>query len=214
MIHFKLFSLIDILFFTLLFCLECWCQNSISRHERENILTWEGGWKRGWNLSCFNYCLWWELGNWQFWPDYPCLSLHWDYRRQVLLWTVLPVCNWDPGWQTFVRPATLAGFGRWQVPAQHSGAEVSPVISMRCHTLSHHQLAASLWPVGLSAVGDILALAKWAKLDLLGSRAALCSSFGKKRVGCCLFGSWRQTVLGRWLLVRAVIMRQNGDVIY
>lgn len=111
MIHFKLFSLIDILFFTLLFCLECWCQNSISRHERENILTWEGGWKRGWNLSCFNYCLWWELGNWQFWPDYPCLSLHWDYRRQVLLWAVLPVCNWDPGWQTFVRPATLAGLG-------------------------------------------------------------------------------------------------------
>lgn len=82
------------------------------------------------------------------------------------------------------------------------------------HSLSHHQLAAFLWPVGLGAVDHILALEKWTKLDLLGSRAALCSCFEKKRVGCCLFSSCRQLVLRRRRLVRAMIMRQYGDMIY
>lgn len=143
-----------------------------------------------------------------------CLSLHWDYRRHVLFWTVLPVvCNWDPGWQvSFVRPSTLAGLGGDRYRCQHIGVSCHLHALPRSH--SQHQLAASLWPVGLGAVDDILALAKRTKLDLLGSRAALCLSFGKKGVRCCLFSSWRQPVLRRWVLVRAVIMRQNGDVIY
>lgn len=80
---------------------------------------------------------------------------------------------------------------------------VSCHLSALPHSVSHHQLAASLWPVGLGAVDDVLVVAKWTKLDLLGNRAALCSCLGKKGVGCCSCSSWRQPVLGRWLLVRA-----------
>lgn len=58
MMNLKLFFVIDMLFFTLLFCPEC--RYSLSRHERENTLAWEGvwgsGWRGrgtgGWNLSC------------------------------------------------------------------------------------------------------------------------------------------------------------------
>lgn len=134
-----------------------------------------------------NYCLWWELDNWQFWPEYYLglgwLPLHWDYRRQVSWQTVLAlVCNWDPGWQvSFIGPAEVASLSVQVL--------VSPIISACCHVL----VAATglLGPQGLWGwvlwMASPNGLAKQTKLDLLVCRAAVCSSFGKKEVECYLF---------------------------
>ena len=152
------------------------------------------------------------------------MSLHWDYRCSVLLQTVLALmCNRDPGWQvSFIGPADLADaassrVGRWRVPAQHTSAEVSPVISARCRAL----VAATglLPPYGLW--GWVLWVASWhlqngPSLTCLGAELLFALVLERKGwdVTCLSSRSrWRQPVLRSWLPVR-VVLRQDGDVIY
>jgi len=172
MLCLKPFSLIDLFSFTLLFWPEKVAGEAVEEGNR---------WLKPQLCNC---CLWWELGNWQFWPAYTWVSVTVASLRLQLPGFVANCFGSGAQWRSM-----LAGQLRgtcclcwhslatgWEVTGaclsrKHWGLSCHLPPSLRAHSCGW--LAASLGPVRLRAGDGDSALTKGTGLGVLGAELLL-----------------------------------------